>query len=36
MSPTPEFGTQLIGQTENTLNAILAHQLAGTSLTEPQ
>src|SRR6478609_5823315 len=36
-SPTPTaFGTQLLGQTENALNAILARQLAGTGLTEPQ
>ena len=32
----PPFGTQLIGQTEKTLNAILARLLAGTGLTEPQ
>jgi DNA-binding MarR family transcriptional regulator len=36
MSPPPEFGTQLIGQTEKTLNAILGRLLAGTGLTEPQ
>ena len=35
-SPTPEFGTQLIGQTEKTLNAILGRLLAGTGVTEPQ
>jgi DNA-binding MarR family transcriptional regulator len=32
----PEFGTQLIGQTEKTLNAILGRLLAGTGMTEPQ
>jgi hypothetical protein len=36
MSTTPTFGTQIIGQTEKALNAILDRQLAGTSLTEPQ
>lgn len=36
MSPTPTFGTQIIGQTENALNAILDRQLAGTGLSEPQ
>lgn len=36
MSSAPEFGTQLIGQTEKTLNAILGRLLAGTGLTEPQ
>ena len=36
MSTTPAFGTQLIGQTEKTLNAILDRQLAGTGVTEPQ
>ena len=35
--PSPStFGTQLIGQTEKALNAILDQQLAGTGLTEPQ
>jgi hypothetical protein len=33
---SPEFGTQLIGQTEKTLNAILGRLLARTGLTEPQ
>jgi hypothetical protein len=32
----PAFGTQVIGQTEKALNAILERQLAGTGLTEPQ
>ncbi|MFI7443267.1 hypothetical protein [Nonomuraea indica] len=32
----PLFGTQVIGQTEKALNAILERQLAGTGLTEPQ
>ncbi|HET6870806.1 MAG TPA: hypothetical protein VFH80_33150 [Solirubrobacteraceae bacterium] len=36
MSTTPTFSTQLIGQTEKTLNAILDRLLAGTGLTEPQ
>jgi hypothetical protein len=36
MSSAPTFGTQLIGQTEKALNAILDEQLAGTGLTEPQ
>lgn len=36
MSSTLEFGTQLIGQTEKTLNAILGRLLAGTRVTEPQ
>jgi DNA-binding MarR family transcriptional regulator len=36
MSTNPAFGTQLIGQTEKTLNAILDRELAGTNLTEPQ
>jgi DNA-binding MarR family transcriptional regulator len=36
MSTTPTFGTQLIGQTEKALNAILDRQLAGTGVTEPQ
>jgi DNA-binding MarR family transcriptional regulator len=35
--PSPhEFGTQLIGQTEKTLNAILGRLLADTGLSEPQ
>ena len=35
--PSPStFGTQLIGQTENALNAILDQQLAGTGLNKPQ
>jgi hypothetical protein len=33
---TPTFGAQVLGQTEKALNAILARQLAGTGLTEPQ
>src|SRR5216684_9213022 len=36
MSDTPAFGTQVIGQTEKALNAILDRMLAGTGLTEPQ
>lgn len=36
MSTTPTFSTQLIGQTEKTLNAILDRLLAGTGLSEPQ
>ncbi|HSC02610.1 MAG TPA: MarR family winged helix-turn-helix transcriptional regulator [Solirubrobacteraceae bacterium] len=36
MSTAPTFSTQLIGQTEKTLNAILARLLAGTGLSEPQ
>ena len=36
MSPPPEFGTQLIGQTEKTLNAILDRLLAGSGLDESQ
>jgi hypothetical protein len=36
MSTTPTFSTQLIGQTEKTLNAILGRLLAGTGLSEPQ
>lgn len=36
MSTSPTFSTQLIGQTEKTLNAILDRLLAGTGLTEPQ
>jgi hypothetical protein len=35
-TPTPTFGTQIIGQTEKALNAILDRQLAGTELTERQ
>ena len=35
-TPTPTFGTQVIGQTEKALNAILDRQLEGTGLTEPQ
>jgi DNA-binding MarR family transcriptional regulator len=36
MSTNPPFGTQLIGQTEKALNAILDRELTGTGLTEPQ
>lgn len=36
ISTSPAFGTQIIGQTEKTLNAILDRQLAGTGLSEPQ
>jgi DNA-binding MarR family transcriptional regulator len=36
MSTTPTFGTQLIGQTEKTLGAILGRLLAGTGLSEPE
>jgi len=36
MSTGPTFSTQLIGQTEKTLNAILDRLLAGTGLTEHQ
>jgi DNA-binding MarR family transcriptional regulator len=36
MSTTPTFSTQLIGQTEKTLNAILDRLLASTPLDEPQ
>jgi len=36
MSTSPTFNTQLIGQTEKTLNAILGRLLAGTGLSEPQ
>src|SRR6185312_16967337 len=36
MSTTPTFSTQLIGQTEKTLNAILYRLLAPTGLDEPQ
>jgi DNA-binding MarR family transcriptional regulator len=35
-STTPPFGTQLIGQTEKAMNAILDRLLAGSGLTEPQ
>ncbi|GAA2335691.1 hypothetical protein [Dactylosporangium salmoneum] len=31
-----QFGTQLIGQTEKALNAILERMLAGTGISEPQ
>jgi hypothetical protein len=33
---TRPFGTQITGQTENALYAILDRQLAGTGLTEPE
>jgi DNA-binding MarR family transcriptional regulator len=36
VSSHPPFSTQVIGQAEKTLNAILQRQLAGTGLTEPQ
>jgi hypothetical protein len=36
MSTSPTFSTQLIGQTEKTLNAILDRLLADTGLDEPQ
>lgn len=36
MSTTPIFSTQLLGQTEKTLNAILERLLAGTGVDEPQ
>jgi len=36
MSTYPTFSPRVIGQAEKTLNAILARQLAGTGLTEPQ
>jgi DNA-binding MarR family transcriptional regulator len=36
MSTTPTFSTQIIGQTEKALNAILDRVLAGTNVTEPQ
>lgn len=36
MSSKPTFGTQIIGQTEKALNAILDRELAETGLTEPQ
>jgi DNA-binding MarR family transcriptional regulator len=34
--PSIPFGTQLIGQTEKSLNAILDRELAGSGVTEPQ
>jgi hypothetical protein len=36
MSTYPTFSPRVIGQAEKTLNAILARELAGTGLTEPQ
>ena len=36
MSTTPTFDPRLIGQTEKTLNVLLARELAGTGVTEPQ
>jgi DNA-binding MarR family transcriptional regulator len=33
---TATFSTQILGETENALNAILDRQLAGTPLTEPR
>jgi hypothetical protein len=36
MSPNPTLSPQLIGQTEKTLNAILATHLSSAGLTEPQ
>ena len=36
MSPTPEFGTQLIGQTENALGTLLDRELAGSGMNRPQ
>jgi hypothetical protein len=36
MPTYPTFSPRVIGQAEKTLNAILARQLAGTGLTEPQ
>jgi hypothetical protein len=36
MSSTPTFSTQLVGQTEKALNAILGRLLAGSDVTEPQ
>jgi DNA-binding MarR family transcriptional regulator len=36
VSSHPPFSTQVIGQAEKTLNAILQRELAGTGLTEPQ
>jgi hypothetical protein len=35
-SRTPAFSAQILGETEKTLNAILARQLRGTGLSEPQ
>jgi hypothetical protein len=35
-TPTPTFGTQVLGQTEKALNAILDRHLAGTGVSEPQ
>src|SRR3982074_3707907 len=35
MSATPSFGTQVIGQTEKALGAILGELLHGTGLSEP-
>ncbi len=34
--PEPTFSTQLIGQTEKALNAILGRLLAGTGVSEPE
>ena len=36
MSTYPTLSPRVIGQAEKTLNVILARQLAGTGLTEPQ
>jgi hypothetical protein len=36
MSTDPTLSPRVIGQAEKTMNAILARQLAGTGLTEPQ
>jgi DNA-binding MarR family transcriptional regulator len=36
MSANQTFSTQILGQTEKALGAILDRQLAGTGLTEPQ
>lgn len=36
MSAAPTFTTQILGQTEKALNAILERELAGTGLTERQ
>lgn len=36
MSVKQTFGTQILGQTEKALGAILDRQLAGTGLSEPQ
>jgi DNA-binding MarR family transcriptional regulator len=36
MPTTPEFGTQLIGQTENALGAILERQLADSGMNRSQ